>query len=143
MFGHVPCLALIGNTFAPKDTSATCTGPADLESIACESRAKRVDRQLFGRAGRQGDPGEVLAICSLEDEVMAQYLRGFHLLPTKWLSKADKLGLNRLILARAQAQAKRKAARSRRQVVRQDGSGGRCWGLRGSEEPLPASKTDE
>ena len=100
--------------------------------IAVEpNTSKRVDRQLFGRAGRQGDPGEALAIGSLEDEVVAHYLRGFHPLPTRWLAKADKLGFNRLILARAQAQAERKAARSRRQVVRQDEEWGEMLGFAG------------
>jgi preprotein translocase subunit SecA len=33
----------------------------------------RVDRQLFGRAARQGDPGTVEAIVSLEDELFLKY----------------------------------------------------------------------
>ena len=33
----------------------------------------RVDRQLFGRAARQGDPGTVEAIVSLEDELFVRY----------------------------------------------------------------------
>ena len=32
--------------------------------------ARRIDRQLFGRGGRQGDPGSFQAIVSLEDEVV-------------------------------------------------------------------------
>jgi preprotein translocase subunit SecA len=35
--------------------------------------SRRVDRQLFGRCGRQGDPGSCEAIVSLEDEIYAVY----------------------------------------------------------------------
>jgi preprotein translocase subunit SecA len=35
----------------------------------------RVDRQLFGRAARQGDPGSAHAFVSVEDELLRRYLR--------------------------------------------------------------------
>jgi preprotein translocase subunit SecA len=35
--------------------------------------AGRIDRQLYGRSGRQGDPGSFETIVSLEDEPVAQY----------------------------------------------------------------------
>jgi preprotein translocase subunit SecA len=35
--------------------------------------SKRVDRQLFGRCARQGEPGSVEAIVSLEDELFSRY----------------------------------------------------------------------
>jgi preprotein translocase subunit SecA len=42
-----------------------------LHVIATErSEARRIDRQLFGRCGRQGDPGSFEMIMSLEDEVV-------------------------------------------------------------------------
>lgn len=36
----------------------------------------RVDRQLFGRCGRQGDPGTARLFASLEDEIIARNLKG-------------------------------------------------------------------
>lgn len=35
--------------------------------------ARRIDRQLRGRAGRQGDPGETEFIVSMEDDLMVRY----------------------------------------------------------------------
>jgi preprotein translocase subunit SecA len=37
------------------------------------NEARRIDRQLFGRCGRQGDPGSFEAIFSLEDESVRVY----------------------------------------------------------------------
>jgi len=49
-----------------------------LHVIATELHdARRIDRQLFGRCGRQGDPGTCEAIVSLEDELVQVYLNGF------------------------------------------------------------------
>ncbi len=36
--------------------------------------ARRIDRQLFGRCGRQGDPGTYEMFLSLEDELIVRYL---------------------------------------------------------------------
>ena len=38
--------------------------------------ARRIDRQLFGRGGRQGDPGSFQSIVSLEDEVVQNVFGG-------------------------------------------------------------------
>ena len=38
--------------------------------------ARRIDRQLFGRSGRQGDPGSFQTIVSLEDEVIQNIFGG-------------------------------------------------------------------
>ena len=46
-----------------------------LHVIATERHESgRVDRQLFGRAGRQGDPGSAQAFVSFEDELICKYL---------------------------------------------------------------------
>ncbi|MEP0202184.1 MAG: preprotein translocase subunit SecA [Halioglobus sp.] len=40
----------------------------------CFHEARRIDRQLFGRSGRQGDPGSFQTIVSLDDEIFTHYL---------------------------------------------------------------------
>jgi len=46
-----------------------------LHVIATERHdARRIDRQLFGRCGRQGDPGSAEVIISLEDELVEVYI---------------------------------------------------------------------
>ncbi|MBC7703533.1 MAG: hypothetical protein H7274_06265 [Rhodoferax sp.] len=35
--------------------------------------SRRIDRQLYGRAGRQGDPGSCEAMVSLDDELFTQF----------------------------------------------------------------------
>jgi preprotein translocase subunit SecA len=35
--------------------------------------SRRIDRQLFGRAGRQGDPGSYESLVSLEDELFVAH----------------------------------------------------------------------
>jgi preprotein translocase subunit SecA len=46
-----------------------------LHVIATERHeARRIDRQLFGRCGRQGDPGTYESLASLEDDILAAFL---------------------------------------------------------------------
>ncbi len=45
-----------------------------LHVICCEKNdSRRIDRQLFGRSARQGDPGSYRVICSLEDDAVMKY----------------------------------------------------------------------
>jgi preprotein translocase subunit SecA len=45
-----------------------------LHVLAAErNESARIDRQLFGRCGRQGDPGSAEAMIALEDEVFERY----------------------------------------------------------------------
>jgi preprotein translocase subunit SecA len=72
----------------------------------------RVDRQLFGRAARQGDPGSAQMFCSAEDDLFMRHARN---LRKSW----RVLGANRLIRI-AQARAEKLARFNRKQVLKAD-----------------------
>ncbi|MEQ9097243.1 MAG: hypothetical protein RIE32_13390 [Phycisphaerales bacterium] len=69
---------------------------------------RRIDRQLFGRSGRQGDVGRAAAFVSLEDEMLVRY----GLKPLRWLARvappALRGPLTRLLVRQAQAAATRR-----------------------------------
>ena len=83
----------------------------------------RVDRQLFGRAARQGDPGSAQAFVSLEDELLRRYLpAAVH----RFLQRRGRSGNGRRpILTRsafhlAQRKAQALAFKQRKGVLRSD-----------------------
>jgi len=96
------------------------TGLGGLHVIATEMHESgRIDRQLFGRAARQGDPGSASLFVSLEDDLMRRYLPGPvvgalrrqpH--PSPWLV--------RQAFSHAQKTAERLAYRQRKNVLEND-----------------------
>lgn len=83
----------------------------------------RIDRQLEGRSGRQGDPGHVEAILSLEDSVLDSVASGVWAALSRLLRARrgqDRNGLAARWLRFAQARTERKLARERRQMVAAD-----------------------
>jgi preprotein translocase subunit SecA len=66
----------------------------------------RIDQQLRGRAGRQGDPGSSKFIVSLEDDLMERY-RLKELLPKKYRQTSGRNELKEPVYARTIAQAQR------------------------------------
>ncbi len=84
----------------------------------------RIDRQLQGRSGRQGDPGSTRTFASLEDEVVLRFLPKWQqtLLQKLVGSAASRSGraILRRAFRRAQRIAERRAHGQRRQVMRQD-----------------------
>lgn len=95
-----------------------------LEVIAADRNdSSRVDRQLFGRCARQGDPGSVTAFISLDDELLRRYSTP----PRRWLLRAMLGGGTRLhrtliarIIAAAQNKAERQSLQQRKGVLRYD-----------------------
>jgi preprotein translocase subunit SecA len=81
-------------------------------------QSARLDRQLMGRAGRQGDPGESLRFQSLEDDLLTRHapqpLRRFvGALPVQGVAGRSLAGF-------AQKRAMRQARSQRLSVTRQD-----------------------
>jgi len=78
---------------------------------------RRVDRQLMGRCGRQGDPGAVVEFLSYEDELLmlsSPWLRP--LFQNKWLGQRAVA----LAFVQAQRRAERAQTRARLELVRND-----------------------
>ncbi|MHC1766428.1 MAG: hypothetical protein AB9869_19360 [Verrucomicrobiia bacterium] len=83
----------------------------------------RVDRQLFGRAGRQGDPGSAQAFTSAEDELVRRYLPGSVQKHLRTALAGHWPGCHKLAEAAfdlAQRKAQRLAFRQRQSVLRMD-----------------------
>jgi preprotein translocase subunit SecA len=82
----------------------------------------RVDRQLFGRSARQGNPGTVEAIVSLEDELFHCYVATLTRLGRSlWLGKTRfHRDLFRLFIWFAQSKAERQNRRARLDTLARD-----------------------
>lgn len=99
--------------------------------------ARRIDRQLFGRGGRQGDPGSYQAIVSLEDELVSalfgtrlarwcNYWQRHHRPLPRWLGKP--------LLWLAQESAERHHSRIRRELLKLDDNQGDMLAFSGRTE---------
>jgi preprotein translocase subunit SecA len=81
--------------------------------------ARRIDRQLVGRAGRNGEPGSAQSVISLEDPLL-KLIHGrlsANLVSVPWpLGRISRLALFRL----AQRRAERTHAKARRDLMAQD-----------------------
>ncbi|MBI4269883.1 MAG: preprotein translocase subunit SecA [Candidatus Rokubacteria bacterium] len=94
-----------------------------LHVIATERHdARRIDRQLFGRAGRQGDPGSYQAIVSMEDELVVAHAGFWGRLARGAVPGGGRVPrwLGGWAVRRAQRRAERLHARMRRDLVKMD-----------------------
>jgi len=95
-----------------------------LHVVATERHeARRIDRQLYGRCARQGDPGSARAFASLDDELLQQHASPF------WKKTTGAHGgrgryitsvFSRRRVDRAQRRAERAAFRRREEVLHTD-----------------------
>jgi preprotein translocase subunit SecA len=116
---------------------STVRGAGGLHVILTEyHESQRIDRQLFGRAGRQGDPGTYESIVSLDDELFKRFagqrLLGF---AVKALPPGHKIPgfLARLLKFYSQMRAERVHARTRRLTLAEDYRLNEILGFSGKE----------
>ncbi|RMD64535.1 MAG: hypothetical protein D6824_03850 [Planctomycetota bacterium] len=90
--------------------------------MAERQRSRRLDRQLFGRCARRGDPGEAAPLLSLEDDALTRRLRPWERSLARLLvgGRESDAWLLRWLIARAQRRASRQARRGREAVLRND-----------------------
>jgi len=87
--------------------------------------ARRIDRQLFGRCGRQGDPGSYEMIASLEDFFLDSFKRSYVGVLTRQINSFGGLLSHRmgdLYAASTQRKAQKKYSAIRRELLRFDES---------------------
>ena len=95
-----------------------------LHVIATERHESgRIDRQLFGRSGRQGDPGSAIAYVSCEDELLNRFapkwlIRIFEWSMARGIPGAKLIG--KFVSWHVQRKAQRLAVVSRRSVMKMD-----------------------
>jgi preprotein translocase subunit SecA len=95
-----------------------------LHVIAAEpNESARIDRQLFGRGARQGDPGSAQGIFSLEDEIVSRYVKNTAAYLKKryaYTNSDISSAFVRRIFRLAQGRAEKLAMRRRKAVLRTD-----------------------
>ena len=92
-----------------------------LSTVRHDSR--RIDRQLFGRCGRQGDPGSYQVVISLEDEIFHNFFKHRIAAVRKLFPHAGKplpAWLGDRLVGYAQNAAERHHGRIRRDLLRSD-----------------------
>lgn len=85
--------------------------------------SRRIDRQLFGRCGRQGDPGSVESYISFEDELVRNNLPEFFSNFVVRLLRTNHpvaQMLARSLFAMAQKRVEKRQYKARRQVLKSD-----------------------
>ncbi len=125
--GREGCITIATNMAGRGTDIKLGVGVADfggLHVIATERHESgRIDRQLFGRCARQGDPGSCQAFVSADDEIIKKYLSEPEKKMLRTALVSRRPGAAKLFaaaLVRAQRKSERTAAKQRRAVLRKD-----------------------
>ena len=125
--GHVGRITIATNMAGRGTDIKLREGAADLGGlhviIAERHEAGRIDRQIAGRCARQGDPGNVEAILSLEDAVLVPYNSGLsaaivHRLVDRMRNKREALYAK--WIRHAQKRTERSQSRIRKSLLKSD-----------------------
>ncbi|MGD8834201.1 MAG: prepilin peptidase [Desulfobacteraceae bacterium] len=103
----------------------------------CRNEARRIDRQLFGRCARQGDPGSYQVLLSLEDELVRLYCPPALVAFMRRLAgKGGRIPLKPglCIIRRAQRKIERRHRMARRALLQHDHQTGRLLAFSGNME---------
>lgn len=98
--------------------------------------AARIDRQLIGRCGRQGDPGSFQVVVSLDDLLLAScadWLKKFLAVCYKFAPQAGQL-MGLYVYKNAQKKQEKYHARVRRELMKQDSTQGDLLSFSGKVE---------
>jgi preprotein translocase subunit SecA len=125
--GEFACITIATNMAGRGTDIKLGKGVADtggLHVLATERHESgRVDRQLFGRAGRQGDPGSSQAFVSLDDELIRRFVPEPVRNQVRRLIRSRAPGWEKAaegVINLAQRAAQRLAFRQRRAVLKTD-----------------------
>lgn len=102
--------------------------------IAGRNNSRRVDRQLIGRAARQGDPGSWQCAGSLEDALLKDQLPESLTVPIRWLFAVGLKRAGRIATGYAQRRAEKQEKAQRTSVLRFDEQSKERFGFAGPME---------
>ena len=103
----------------------------------CRNDAGRIDRQLFGRCARQGNPGTHQSILSLEDPLVQENCRPLLLDFFRRQTRAGRRfqgALNHFLMRRAQRSVERRYLQARRSLLKHERQTGRLLAFSGPME---------
>ncbi len=112
-------------------------GAGGLHVILTEyHESRRIDRQLFGRAGRQGDPGSYESIVALDDELFQRFAgKRLMRIVTNGVRLTKKVPpvIGRALKGYSQSRAERQHGRARRMTLAEDHRWNKSLGFAGAE----------